>query len=427
MNDVPAEAATLSSRTAAAAREALDGRRRGVRALLPIAGPSLIISVAYVDPGNYATNIQAGAHAGYGLLWVVWAASLLGIFFQSLSAKLGIATGRNLPELCADHLPRPAVFALWIASEAVAMATDLAELLGGGLGLSLLLGQPLWVGVLIAAAATLALLSIQRWGFRPMELAIGSLLGLIGVCYLVELAIAPVDWGRLAGQALRPRIQDATSLQLALGILGATVMPHVIYLHSDLTSGRVAPPDAERRRRLLRYSNLEVALALGFAGLVNMAMLIMSAAVFHGSHGNVAEIEAAYRTLAPLLGPLAAGVFLTSLIASGLSSSTVGTMAGQIIMQGFVRFSIPLWLRRLVTMAPCVALALLGVDVTDALVYSQIFLSLLLPIPLLALLAFTANRRIMGEFVNARGTTLLAGLATAAVLLFNGAVVAEMI
>ncbi len=339
--------ATLTDRAILAGSEALAGRRRGLRSLLPFAGPAVIASVAYMDPGNFATNIQAGAKYNYNLLWVVVVANIIAMIFQALSAKLGIVTGRNLAELCREQFPRPMVWGMWVGSEIGAMATDLAEFLGGAIGLSLLLGMPLLLGMVITGIATYAILTLQRGGFRPIELLIGGLVGVIGASYLVELFIAPPDWSAAAFHSVVPRLDGGAAVLLAVGIVGATVMPHAIFLHSGLTQDRVLARTDSERKRLLQFSNREVMLALGLAGLVNIAMVAMAASVFHdGVHDDVAQIDTAYRTLIPVLGSGAAGVFLVSLIASGLSSSAVGTMAGQVIMQGFVGFRIPLWLRR---------------------------------------------------------------------------------
>src|SRR5216684_3125675 len=357
--------ATLTDRAILAGSEALAGRRRGLRSLLPFAGPAVIASVAYMDPGNFATNIQAGAKYNYNLLWVVVVANIIAMIFQALSAKLGIVTGRNLAELCREQFPRPIVWGMWVGSEIAAMATDLAEFLGGAIGLSLLLGIPLLVGMVITGIATYAILTLQRGGFRPIELLIGGLVGVIGASYLVELFIAPLDWSAAAFHAVVPRLDDGEAVLLAVGIVGATVMPHAIYLHSGLTQDRVLPRTNGERRRLLQFSNREVVLALGLAGLVNLGMVAMAAAVFHdGVHDSVASIETAYHTLIPLMGIGAAAVFMTSLIASGLSSAAVGTMAGQVVMQGFVRFSIPVWVRRVVTMIPAVLVAWIGLNPT---------------------------------------------------------------
>src|SRR6266851_5396172 len=416
--------ATLTGRAILAGSEVLAGRRHGLRSLLPFAGPAVMASVAYMDPGNFATNIQAGAKYNYNLLWVVVVANIIAMIFQALSAKLGIVTGRNLAELCREQFPRPMVWGMWVGSEIGAMATDLAEFLGGAIGLSLLLGMPLLLGMVITGIATYAILTLQRGGFRPIELLIGGLVGVIGASYLVELFIAPLDWSAAAFHAVVPRLDDGEAVLLAVGIVGATVMPHAIYLHSGLTQDRVLPRTSAERRRLLRFSNREVMLALGLAGLVNLGMVAMAAAVFHdGVHEDVAQIDTAYRTLIPVLGSGAAGV---SLIASGLSSSAVGTMAGQVIMQGFVGFRIPLWLRRFVTMAPSFAIVALGCDATQALVLSQVVLSLILPVPMIALLVLTRRREIMGSYANGRLTMAAAIAAAAIVLTLNLLLVLQM-
>ena len=410
---------SISERTTDAIRNTLDGRRRGVFALLPFAGPAFICSVAYMDPGNFATNIQAGARYNYALLWVVLLANLVAMLFQGLSAKLGIVTNRNLAELCRQYFPRRVVWGMWIGSEIAAMATDLAEFLGGAIGLSLLLGLPLLWGMMLTGVITFAILALQRGGFRPLELVIGGMVGVIGLCYLVELFLAPPDWhGALVGTFV-PRLPDADALTLAIGIIGATVMPHAIFLHSSLTQDRAPARNDTERRRLVRYSNIEVVVALALAGLVNVAMVMMAAAAFHTGHSEVAEIETAYHTLVPLFGAGAAGVFMISLVASGLSSSTVGTLAGQVVMQGFVSFQIPIWLRRLVTMLPAFAVVAWGVDPTQALVLSQVVLSLALPLPMVALMVLMRRRDIMGDFASSPATRLATTLAAAAVLALN--------
>jgi manganese transport protein len=409
-----------SQRTEAAAREAVLGQRRGVRALLPFLGPALIASVAYMDPGNYATNIEAGAKFGYTLLWVVVVANAMAMIFQALSAKLGIVTGHSLAQHCRAEFPRPVVYAMWTASEVGAMATDLAEFLGGAIGLSLLFGLSLPLSLLITGIATYAILLIQGAGFRPMEAVIGAFVSVIGVCYLIELVISPPDWVAFAYHSVVPQLSGPHSITLAVGIVGATVMPHAIYLHSSLTQDRVPTKSDEETRRVLRFSNTDVLIALGMAGLVNMAMIAMSASVFHdGIHNDVAQIETAYRTLTPLLGAGAAAVFMASLLSSGRSSSVVGTMAGQVIMEHFVSFSLPLWVRRIVTMLPAFVVVWLGVDSTQALIYSQVVLSIVLPIPMIALLMFTSRRRIMGPFTNSTLTTIVASACAIAVLGLN--------
>ena len=306
--------ASLTERTVLAGREVFLGRRRGLRAFLPFAGPAVIASIAYMDPGNFATNIQAGAKYGYDLLWVVLAANLIAMLFQALSAKLGIVTGRNLAELCRDHFPRPVVLAMWVASEIAAMATDLAEFVGGAIGLSLLLHIPLLAGMTATAVITYGLLTCQQLGFRPLELIIGAIVGLICVCYLSEMFIAPIDWSAALFHTVTPQLADGEALLLAVGIIGATVMPHAVYLHSGLTQARIPARNEAEKRKVVRISNTEVVVALAIAGLVNIAMVMMASSAFHAGHPEVAEIETAYHTLTPLLGAAASGIFLLSLI-----------------------------------------------------------------------------------------------------------------
>jgi manganese transport protein len=419
MTEITARPETLSERTVATARQVLAGQRGGMRAYLAFAGPAVIASIAYIDPGNFATNIQAGAKYGYGLLWVVLLANMIAMLFQALSAKLGIVTGRNLAEMCRDKFSRPVVWAMWVVSEIAAMATDLAEFLGGAIGLSLLFQMPLFAGMAVTAIVTYGILMFEGFGFRPIELIIGSLVSVIGLCYLIEMFIVPVDWVSAAYHTVVPQIADADALLLAVGIIGATVMPHAVYLHSGLTQARMPVHDDTERRTVLRFSNQEVIAALAVAGLINMAMVMMASGAFHAGHPDVAEIETAYHTLTPLLGIGAAGVFLLSLIASGISSSTVGTMAGQMIMQGFVGFKIPIWVRRLVTMLPAFVVVTLGTNATNALVISQIVLSIALPLPMISLLMFTRRADIMGQFANSRLTHIAALIGTAVVLLLN--------
>jgi manganese transport protein len=414
--DTLAQRASLSEWTVEAARDAVTGQRRGWHSQLAFAGPAVVASIAYMDPGNFATNIQAGARYGYGLLWVVLLANLLAMLFQALSAKLGIVTGRNLAEMCREQFPPPVVWAMWVVSEIAAMATDLAEFLGGAIGLSLLCNMPLLAGMMVTAVIVYSMLTFGRYGFRPIELMIGSLVAVIGLCYLVEMFIAPVDWRSAALHTVLPQIADTQALVLAVGIIGATVMPHAVYLHSGLTQTRIPARNDNERGRIVRASNREVMVALALAGLVNMAMVLMASAAFHTGHTEVAEIETAYHSLAPLLGTAAAGIFLVSLLASGVSSSAVGTLAGQMIMQGFVGFTIPIWLRRLATMLPAFVVVALGVDATGALVISQVVLSLALPVPLIALVMFTRRVDIMGGFAS-RGLAQVAAVAGTIIVL----------
>jgi manganese transport protein len=386
----------LSGRTAAAGEAVLSGRRSGLRSLAPFIGPAVVASIAYTDPGNFATNIQAGARHGYMLLWVVLLANIIAMLFQSLSARLGIVSGRSLASLCRLHFPRPLVYVMWVASEVAAMATDLAETIGAAIGIS-----------------------VQSRGFRPLELIITGFVGIIGLAYLVELFIAPPDWGQVLYHSVVPQLAGIDSITLAVGIVGATVMPHAIYLHSAMMVDRLKARTDGQRRRLIQFSNFEVIIALSLAGMVNMAMVAMAATVFHQGHADVGEIETAYHTLLPLLGVVAAGAFMASLLASGISSSVVGTMAGQVIMQDFVEFRIPMWVRRSVTMVPAVVVVAMGVPATDALVISQVVLSLVLPVPMIALLVLIRRPEVMAGFIIGRRLQVLAAAATVVVLTLN--------
>jgi manganese transport protein len=410
---------SLSERTVAAASKVLAGERGGLGAYLAFVGPAVVASIAYMDPGNFATNIQSGAKYGYTLLWVVLLANLIAMLFQALSAKLGIVTGRNLAEMCRDQFPTPVVYAMWVISEIAAMATDLAEFLGGAIGLSLLFGIPLLYGMVVTGVIVYGILMFERFGFRPVELIIGNLVAIIGLCYLIEMFIAPIDWRMAALHTVLPQIPNAEALLLSVGIIGATVMPHAVYLHSGLTQGRIPARDESDKVRIVRISNIEVIIALAMAGLVNMAMVMMASSAFHAGHSDVAEIETAYHTLTPLLGIAAAGIFLLSLLASGVSSSTVGTLAGQMIMQGFVGFRIPIEIRRIVTMLPAFVVVGLGANSTNALVISQVVLSIALPLPMIALIMFTRRKDIMGQFVNSRLTNCAAVAGAVIVLSLN--------
>jgi manganese transport protein len=410
---------SLSDRTALAGQVALGGGRRRLRSVLPFVGPAVVASIAYMDPGNFATNIQAGARHGYMLLWVVLLANVIAMLFQALSARLGIVSGHSLATLCRIHFPRPLVIAMWLASEVAAMATDLAETIGAAIGISVLFHLPLMAGLLIAFAITWGLLTFQSRGFRPIELIITGFVGIISLAYLVELFIAPPEWGPFFFHTVVPQLAGPDSVTLAVGIVGATVMPHAIYLHSAMMTNRVRATTEEQRGRLIRYSNLEVLLALSLAGLVNMAMVAMAATMFHRGHADVGEIETAYHTLLPLMGVVAAGAFMASLLASGISSSVVGTMAGQVIMQDFVGFRIPLWMRRAVTMVPAAIVVAMGVHPTDALVLSQVVLSAVLPVPMVALLVLVRRPGVMAKFAIGRRMQVLAAAATVIVLGLN--------
>jgi manganese transport protein len=400
------------------AAAALAERRFHWRDLVPFLGPAFVASVAYMDPGNFATNISGGAHYGYALLWVILAANLAAMFIQYLSAKLGVVTGKNLAEVIRDQHSRPVHFAFWIQGELVAMATDLAEFLGAALALHLLTGMPLLWGAALAGLVSFGLLALQRYGFRPLEAAITLLVGVIAVCYLIQFFLAKPDAALWTGFV--PQFKDNGMLYLAVGILGATVMPHVIYLHSALTQHRVPAEGEHAKKKMLLFTKIEVLLALGVAGIINMAMLAAAAGAFFGKNvENAGDLTVAYQTLTPLLGPLAASTFAVALLASGLSSSTVGTLSGQVIMQGFVNFSIPIWIRRAVTMLPAFLIILAGADPTQSLVLSQVVLSFGIPFALVPLLRFTASKRIMGDYANALWVKVTGWLIAAVIIGLN--------
>jgi manganese transport protein len=388
--------------------------------VLPFLGPAFIASIAYVDPGNFATNIQGGAKYGYLLLWVIVAANLMAMLIQALSAKLGIATGCNLAEVCRAEFAPPVVWTMWGISEVVAMATDLAEFLGAAIGLDLLFHTGLFPAALITGVATFIILSLERRGFRPLEAVITTMIAIIAACYVIETLLERPDWGAIAFHAVTPQFAGPDSIVLSAGILGATVMPHAIFLHSALTQHRIVVRDDQQRTRLFRFEQLDVVIAMGLAGLVNAAMLIMAASTFYSSgQTQVGSIEEAYRTLQPLLGPAAGTIFAVSLLASGLSSSSVGTMAGQVIMQGYLHRKIPVWIRRLATMLPALIVIAIGVDPTWALVVSQVVLSFGIPFALIPLVLFTRRPDLMGNLVNRPLTTLLAGLVAAVIVSLN--------
>jgi manganese transport protein len=379
------------------------------KSIWPFLGPAFIACVAYMDPGNFATNIAGGAKFGFTLVWVIVASSLMAMLIQTLSAKLGIATGRNLPEVCREQFSRRASVGLWVQAEAIAMATDLAEFLGAALGLKLLLGIQLFPAAVITGVITFLILGLQRYGFRPLEAVIAAFVGVIGVCYLGELWLAHPPLGTVAKHAVVPDFQGNESVLLAVAIIGATVMPHVIYLHAALTQHRVVPRNDDEARTLYRYTRIDVLIAMTIAGLINVAMLVVAATVFFGSGlTHIESLEGAHRTLEPILGGASSVLFALALTASGLSSSTVGTMSGQVVMQGFIRRRIPLWVRRLVTMIPAFVVIGLGLDPSRTLVLSQVVLSFGIPFALIPLVMFTSRRDLMGVLVNRRLTVAAA-------------------
>jgi len=407
--------------TIQSATDVLSGQSKkgGLARLLPFLGPAFIAGVAYMDPGNFATNIQAGAQFGYLLLWVIIASNLTAMLIQTLSAKLGIASGLNLAEQCRAHFPHRVTLAMWVLMELVAMATDLAEFLGAAVALNLLFGLPLWIAGLLTAVITFVILSLERYGFRPLEAVITGFLAIIAISYVLELFMGRPDWIAITQHTFIPHFTNNESVLLAAGILGATVMPHAIFLHSALTQGRVVVKKPEQQKRLFRYEIIDVVIAMVIASSVNAAMLITSAAAFYKSGLGVGTLEEAYKTLQPLLGPAAGIVFGVALLASGLSSSSVGTMAGQVIMQGFLHFHIAPWARRLITIVPSLIVIFIGLDPTRTLVISQVVLSFGLPFAVIPLVMFTSRKKIMGALVNKRLTTVLASLAAAVIIALN--------
>jgi manganese transport protein len=394
--------------------------KKGLARLLPFLGPAFIASVAYVDPGNFATNISGGAQFGYTLLWVIVASNLMAMLLQTLSAKLGIATGHNLAEHCRNQFPRWVVWMMWVLMELVAMATDLAEFLGAALGLNLLFGIPLWIAGLLTALATFLILGMERYGFRPLEAVITGFVGVVALSYVVETILDRPQWSSVLYHAVVPQFAGPESILLATGIIGATVMPHAIFLHSALTQGRIVVREPNLMKRLFRFEIIDVVIAMGVASLVNGAMLIMSASTFHATgRQDIATIQEAYKTLQPLLGNAASIVFGISLLASGLSSASVGTMAGQVIMQGFLHFEIPIWVRRLVTMVPSLIVIFIGLDPTRTLVISQVLLSFGLPFAVVPLVIFTSQKKIMGVLTNHRITSFLAWLIAGIIVALN--------
>ena len=388
--------------------------------LLPFIGPAFVACVAYIDPGNFATNIAGGSKFGYTLVWVIVASNLMAMLIQTLSAKLGIATGRNLPEICRERFSPRVSIGLWVQAEAIAMATDLAEFLGAAIGFHLLFGIGLFPAALITGATTFAILWLQRFGFRPFEAVIIAFVGVISACYVAELWYAHPPLGTVARHAAVPQFQGGESVLLAVGILGATVMPHVIYLHSALMQNRIVPQDDAEARRLYRFTKIDVVIAMTIAGVINMAMLVVAASVFFKSGLlHVDSLETAHRTLAPLLGGASSKLFALALIASGLSSSTVGTLAGQIVMQGFIRKNIPLTVRRTVTMLPAFIVIAIGLDPSRTLVISQVVLSFGIPFALVPLVVFTSRRDVMGVLVNHRLTTAIAVAVAALISALN--------
>jgi manganese transport protein len=390
-----------------------------IRGRLALLGPAFVAAVAYIDPGNFATNITGGAKYGYLLVWVIIAANLMAMLVQYLSAKVGVATGRNLPELARDALPRPVTWGLWVQAEIIAIATDLAEFVGAAIALNLLFGVPPFTAGLMTAVVAFGILALQTRGYRRFELAIAALLGIVLLGFLYDLLQVGVD-GPAFVSGMVPHFDGTESVLIAVGILGATVMPHVVYLHSALTQGRIKAENDDERRELMRFQRADVLIAMGLAGVINLSMLIVAAQLFHDSgHSSIDSIEGAHAGLNTLLGGGAALAFAVALLASGLSSSSVGTFAGQVVMQGFINFRIPLFLRRAITMIPALVVLASGVNTTDTLVLSQVVLSFGIPFALVPMILLTRRADLMGTLVNRRSTTVIASIVALMIIGLN--------
>jgi manganese transport protein len=409
------------SRLMAAAERSLSGERRGVRAVLPFLGPAFIAAVAYIDPGNFATNMAGGSEFGYSLLWVVLAANLMAMLVQSMSAKLGIATGRSLPEVCRDRFPFRVVVLLWLQAEAIAMATDLAEFVGAALGLHLVFGLTLWLSAVLTGLAAFTILAMQVQGFRRLEATITGLVAVVVVAFGLEILKSSPSGAGVAHGLFVPQFTGHGSALLAVSIVGATVMPHVIYLHSSLTQKRIVGANPDARRKIFRFEMVDITIAMGIAGVINLAMLATAAAVFHarglfGAGNNLGQV---YLGLNRYVGAHSGLIFGLALLTSGIASSCVGTMAGQVVMQGFIHRKIPIFARRAITMIPALIVIGVGFSPTRALVLSQVFLSFGIPFALIPLLFFTGNRTLMGTLVNRRPMMLAAGLVTIVIVALN--------
>jgi manganese transport protein len=404
-----------------AAERVLSGERRGVRAVLPFLGPAFIAAVAYIDPGNFATDMAGGSQFGYMLLWVVLAANLMAILVQSMSAKLGIAAGRSLPEVCRDRFPFRVVVLLWLQAEAVAMATDLAEFVGAALGLHLVFGLSLGLSAILTGVAAFTILGMQVWGFRRLEATLTGLVAVVVLAFGLEMLRSKPSVSGMAHGLFVPQVSGSGSALLAVSIIGATVMPHVIYLHSSLTQNRIVGANPDARRKIFRFEMVDIAIAMGVAGVINLAMLATAATVFHahGLFGAGNDLAVVFNGLNRVLGAHSGLVFGLALLASGLASSCVGTMSGQVVMQGFIHRQIPIFARRAITMIPALVVIGVGFSPTRALVLSQVFLSFGIPFALIPLLFFTSSRSLMGSLVNRRPVAVLAGLVTALIVGLN--------
>lgn len=405
--------------TKSSAEAVLDGDIKGWRRFLPFLGPAFIAAVAYIDPGNFATNITAGSQYGYLLLWVIAFSNLMAVLIQSLSAKLGIATGKNLPEVAREHFSKKTSIFLWIQAELVIIATDLAEFIGAALGLYLLFNIPMLPAALITAVGSFAILELQRRGFRAFEAGISGMVLIVVLAFAFQTFLAQPAWGDVTIGMFTPHFEGVDSLLLATGILGATVMPHAIYLHSSLTQSRIIGRNEAEKKRIFRFEFIDIIIAMIIAGAINMSMLIIAAAVFHTQGVVVEDLDVAYNGLKDALGPMAAISFGLGLLIAGLASSSVGTLAGDVVMQGFIQRKIPLYLRRAITMVPPLAIIASGVNATYALVLSQVVLSFGIAFALVPLVMFTSKRDIMGSLVNHRITTVLGWFVVVIVVTLN--------
>lgn len=419
---LPGEAAV-----ARAARQSLEGRRRGIAGIWPFLGPAFIAAVAYIDPGNFATNISAGSQFGYLLLWVVLLANLMAMVVQTQSAKLGIASGMNLPEACRANFSRRTSFLLWIQAELVAMATDVAEIVGAALALNLLFGMPLLEAAALAGAVSFGVLELQRRGFRRLEAVIAGMVGIVVAGFAFETLAARPDGSQTLHGLFVPGFAGTESILLASGIIGATVMPHVIYLHSALTQRRVVGRNDSERRRILGFERVDVVIAMALAGLVNIAMMAMAAALFSsGEFGAISSIEGAFSGLQRAISDQAATIFGVALLASGFASASVGTLSGQVVMQGFVNRRIPLFARRAITLTPAIVIVALGVAPTDALVVSQVVLSFGIPFALVPLLMLSMRKEVMGALVNPRWVSALVAAIVVPIICLNAFLIVRL-
>ncbi|MBT9287345.1 MULTISPECIES: Nramp family divalent metal transporter [Bacillus] len=410
---------SAQSLQAKAVQDALDGKSKGFKRLLPFLGPAFIAAIAYIDPGNFATNISAGSKFGYMLLWVILFSNLMAFLIQVLSAKLGIATGKNLPEIARDRYPKWVSAGLWIQGELVIMATDLAEFIGAALGLNLLFGIPMVEAAIIAAIGSFAILELQRRGYRALEAGIAGLLFVVVIAFALQTFFAKPDAASVLEGLFIPKIDGMDSVLLATGILGATVMPHAIYLHSALTQRRVVGKTDSERKKIFRFETIDILIAMVIAGAINASMLIVAAALFFKNGLYVEDLDVAYQQFGHYIGPASAILFGIGLLAAGLSSSSVGTLSGDIIMQGFIRYRIPLYLRRFITIIPPMIIIISGVNATEALVWSQVVLSFGIAFALVPLIMFTSNKRLMGALTNRKWVTALAWLIAVLVIALN--------